>query len=134
MAASKDPLTLPQDATLATALSGLVGSEEYVRRIFERMRAGKLGQVRIGVRSGVDRPDYILDELFKDADDPGQGQPVPMEAYSGKTHRPVSYARWEDSDNWSHVGMTTAEVQKLLGFIRGWSPKAKASAKRSERR
>ncbi len=116
---------MPGDATVATAFPGLVDAEEYVRRIFKRMRAGKLDQVRIGVRSGVERPDYILDEFLKDHGDPHPGQPVPMEAYNAKTHRPVSYARWEDSDNWSCVGMTTAEVQKLLGDIRDWTPRSK---------
>ncbi|MET3591828.1 hypothetical protein ABID26_001212 [Mesorhizobium shonense] len=120
---ANNPLTLPRDATVATVLSGLVDAEEYVRRIFERMRNGKFDQVRIGVRSCIERPDYILDEFFKDHEDPDPGQPVPMEAYSGKTHRPVSYARWKDSDNWSRAGMTTAEVQKLLGHIRGWTPR-----------
>ncbi|MFC3323336.1 hypothetical protein [Mesorhizobium cantuariense] len=85
------------------------------------MRAAKFDQVRIGVRSGVERPDYILDEFFKVDDDPGEGQPVPMEAYSGKTHRPVSYEKWDDRGNWSTVGTTIAEVQKLLGDIRGWT-------------
>ncbi|RWC25956.1 MAG: hypothetical protein EOS70_32635 [Mesorhizobium sp.] len=114
---------------MSTALPGLIDGEEYVRRIFEQMRTGKLDQVRIGVRSGVERPDYILNEFFADDGELGPGQPVPMEAYSGKTHRPVSYARWENADNWSIVGMTTAEVQRLLGEIRGWTSTKKRSAK-----
>ncbi|BCG83365.1 hypothetical protein [Mesorhizobium sp. 113-3-3] len=112
--------TLPRDSTLATVLPGLVDAEEYVRRIFERMRAGKLDQVRIGIKSGVECPDYLFDEFFKDESDPGPGQPVSMQAYNGKTHRPVSFEKWANSSNWATVGMTTVEVQRLLGDIRGW--------------
>jgi hypothetical protein len=115
---------LPNDATIATVVDGLAEPEEYVRRVFASMgKRSRLMQVRIGVRSDPEAPDYMLDECTGEPADPtdpnDQGQPVPMEAYNGRTHRELAFAKADDRDNWSNERMTWAQVQALLGRLRG---------------
>lgn len=115
------PALSPRDATLATLAPGLADPLPFVRRIFGAME--KYHQVRVGICSDPSRPDYMIDEFMGEPDDPADpddhGQPVPMMAFSGRTHRAVSYGRWENTDNWSSVGMTWYEVQDLLADLQG---------------
>ncbi len=111
---------LPQNATLDTVVDGLAEPEEYVRQVFAHMgRRRDNRQVRIGVQSDVGAPNYMIDEFMGDPEDPDAlGQPVPMEAYNGRTHRELSFSKADDALSWSTVGMTWAEVQQLMGRIR----------------
>lgn len=109
------------DATLAKMASGLADPLPFIRRIFGMME--KYHQVRVGIGSDPTRPDYIIDEFMGEPADPlhpnDHGEPVPMMAFSGRTHRTVSYERWDNADDWSSAGMTWHDVQDLLADLQG---------------
>ncbi|UVK37389.1 hypothetical protein LHFGNBLO_004413 [Mesorhizobium sp. AR10] len=114
--------TLQAEATLRTIADGLADRVEYVRRVLGQMTGfGGEVQVRIGVRSNPKYPDYIVEMLFFEDDDPDHpaGSAI-MNIYNGRTHQ---YYDFDDdgldaSRNWSTVGMTFSEVQALIGELR----------------
>ncbi|TPK42644.1 MULTISPECIES: hypothetical protein [unclassified Mesorhizobium] len=114
--------TLPADATLRTIAGGLADRVEYVRRVLGQMTGfGGQVQVRVGVRSKPKYPDYIVEMLFFEEDDPDHpaGSAI-MNIYNGPTHKLYDFD--DDSldawKNWSTLGMTFAEVQTLIGDLR----------------
>lgn len=111
---------LPQTATLATVVDGLAEPEEYVRRIFSQMGKRREDiQVRVSIASDTEAPDYIFDECMGEPADPDdRGHPVPMAAFSGRTHRPLSCAKTDRPLNWSTSAMSWQQVQDLLGRLR----------------
>lgn len=109
------------DATLATLAPGLADPLPFVLRIFGSME--KCHQVRVGIRCDPSRPHYMIEELSGDpgdhADRGDRGQPVRMTAFNGRTHRPLSYERWENSGNWSSACMTWHDVHGLVAHLQG---------------
>jgi hypothetical protein len=48
---------------------------------------------------------------------------VQIQAFSGKTHRPLNFDRLEDWRRWARSSMSRGEVQNLLGALRGFEAK-----------
>lgn len=117
-------LQLAPDATLRSIVSQLTEPEEFVRAVLFNMRGGKLDmQVRLALDTKASAPDYLLEMLFDDMID-GEEVEIPQSlvVIRGRSHKdlpsPESFFR-----PWSDVAMKYADVQQLLGEIRGILPK-----------
>ena len=115
--------SLPHNATMESIVEGLAEPEEYVRRVFAQMgKRSANWQVRIGITSDTEAPDYIFDECVTEPLDPtdpyDHGQPVTMAAYNGRTHRPLSFEKTAHTLNWSTIGMSWEQVRELFGRLR----------------
>jgi hypothetical protein len=119
------PVRSPQ-ATLADVVGSGPAAIEYVRRIFSQMgRPGDM-QERVALYGKTEFPDYILDELFEpDLDPDGIGQPQPMLACNGRTHRALTAENRYDYRLWADAPMSWREVQSLLGRLRGFKIKGR---------
>lgn len=114
-------LTLSVDATLRTVVDGLADRVEFVRRVLGQMTGfGREVQVRLGVRSNPKYPDYAIEQLFFEDDDPDHpAGSATMNIYNGRTHRDYDFDdNLDASKNWSTDAMTFAEVQALIWDIR----------------
>lgn len=115
---------LPSDVTLADILTQLDQPEEFTRRVLQTMvnygkQHGDL-LLRLGITGNGRRPNYRLDSA---------NTSQPLAAIDGNSHKP--FAPHEDiraPRNWSTQPMVLAEVQDVLGKIRGYerqsSPRA----------
>lgn len=115
--------SLPHTATMESAVEGLAEPEEYVRRVFAQMgKRNANWQVRIGITSDTEAPDYIFDECVTEPLDPtdpyDHGHPVVMMAFNGRTHRPLSEEKTGRSANWSTNGLSWEQMQALLARVR----------------
>src|SRR4051794_22255071 len=108
------------DATLLTIRATLSAPEAYVRAVLERLWACKRdhgdAQVRLCVRGDGGAPDYRVETIM----DPETGQSMEIGAYSGKTHKPLAYERYERISYWLWSSEVTdiEVVAALLGDIR----------------
>ncbi|MGO8074032.1 hypothetical protein AB9F41_16120 [Rhizobium leguminosarum] len=118
---SKETDYLGQNATIEMILESVPNSEEYVRQVLSNM-TGMNKQCAVRIRIGGSRgsPDYIIDELFFDDDDPEHtGQPVPMKAFNGRTHKEIVDFEFYERDHWAYNGLSFREVQAILGRLLG---------------
>jgi hypothetical protein len=115
---------LARDATLRTALPLLRVPEEYVRNVFSNM-AGMFRdcQVRLFVDSNPAWPDYVIEMLFDDVVD---GEEVEVSqslaVFNGRSHQGDLTKSDDYKRLWSTAAMNWAEVQTLLGELRGILP------------
>ncbi|WP_376702526.1 hypothetical protein RQ479_21280 [Mesorhizobium sp. ISC25] len=81
---------------------------------------GKDIQIRVGVCGNPKFPNYVLEQLFFDNDEPEHpGCPVTMAIYNGRTQKEFDYNQLgEYSESWSSAAMTFVEVQALIGELR----------------
>lgn len=112
-------LSVPQDATISSIASGLKDPIEYVRRVLERMyelrRMESDIELRIGIRSGKDHPNYMFATWIEDDD---YRQSIPIAAYSGRTHKEMKIndeTFWKD---WSYTASSLEDLKTLLGTLR----------------
>lgn len=102
---------LPPNATIYDALPTLRNSIEFVRGILGNLVAYRTGEaepvVRIGVTGQGISPYYRIDRG-------GQG----LAAFNGESHRAFQNIELHDS-NWSTEALDIAEVQTILGQLRG---------------
>lgn len=112
---------LPSDCTFRSISGELKGATEFVRSAFHNMTGCNQDcQVRIALDSNVRFPDYRLEMLIEDEEG---GETIvhaqPIAVFSGRNHK----GTLSDADNlsrpWSSAAMTYAEVQRLLGELRG---------------
>lgn len=115
--------TMNATPTVQTVCSGLADPISYVRRVLENMwPSGRDSIVRLSIASTTGAPDYLVEEIMLD----DVGNPigsVQIQAFSGKTHRPLNLDRLEDWRRWARSSMSRGEVQNLLGALRGFEAK-----------
>jgi hypothetical protein len=120
-------LSLPLDSTLATARTGLREPVEYVRAVLEKLQACKRqygeAQVRLGVRSGTESPNYRIEDFILDD---GHRYAMPVAAYSGKTHRELTFESCGDYRNWASSATDIGDVRELIGELRNFKQKGPA--------
>jgi len=106
---------LASDETIATVLTKLAKPDEYVAAVFAKLRRVQREQkhnavVRIGITGTGLIPNYLIEV------DGEHG--VRIEAFDGQTHRQFTDVAI-GSENWSQRYMTYAEMEGLLGQMRG---------------
>ena len=110
------PSSLPRDSTLRTIVDSLSDPDRFVSKAFGVMHveAKKHGNVmlRLGITGTGQLPNYRIEDAAGN----------PIEAFDGNTHN-----RWPDgsvftaSETWSRQAISKAEVETLLGELRGFS-------------
>lgn len=114
-------VSMAPDSTVADVVQTLADPVEYVRRILEKLercrRIHGNAQVRIGVRSRVECPNYLIEYLLPDARN-DHSSPHPDAAYSGSTHRELGSRHIEETMNWSPEEMNITAVSALIGRLR----------------
>jgi hypothetical protein len=113
--------SLPGTATLSDVVEGLDKPVEYVRRILEKLercrRAHADAQVRIGVRSRPECPNYLIE--YRVVDPKTKQESIRSDAaYSGSTHRELAPRHIEEAANWSPEEMNIDSVSALIGRLR----------------
>lgn len=100
----------------------LADPTEFVRRVLDNMTGyHQECQVRLVIDSAPARPDYGVEMLFEDEVDGERVDiPQPMTVVPGRTHAAVLAIDVPESGHWSSEAMTFAEVQQLLGELRGF--------------
>jgi hypothetical protein len=112
---------LPENATLLTVRDELNEPTAYVRQALQHMWVvGRNARLRISVRTGAKAPDYLVENIT-DKDIDGL---MPVEAYMGRTHRPLRSKRSLNDDYWSDASMSIEDVRLLLGEMRNFQPKS----------
>ena len=121
MARRAPQTTIPADSTIADVAGSLDKPVEYVRRVLEKLercrRAHGDAQVRIGVRSRPECPNYLIEYPVQDTTTL-QSSVRPDAAYSGSTHRELAPAHIEETRNWSPEEMNITGVAALIGRLR----------------
>jgi hypothetical protein len=121
---------IPITSTISSIHAEIDESEEYIRRILERLTEWKGDfdgvQVKVGIRSGPSSPDYLIEGLMQVEDD--WWTVIAYEAYSGKTHKPLTLEKAGDWRNWSYEAMDAKAVMTLLGELRGFQRKVRKNA------
>lgn len=114
---------LPVDATLRSIVGDLNDPKEFVRALFANMRGGQSDMgMRIALDSNPSRPDYCIEIYFEERNSAGEWEVVGssiVAEFSGRSHRELPYREDIPSRVWSHEAMTWADVQTLLGELRG---------------
>lgn len=128
MAKRATQVAIAGDATIADVVPGLDKPVEYVRRVLEKLehcrRVHGDAQVRIGVRSRAECPNYLIE--YPHTDPKTQQTTVrPAAAFSGSTHRELAPRHIEDVKSWSPEEMNITGVAALIGRLR--NPRAAAS-------
>jgi hypothetical protein len=97
--------------------------EDYVRgvlrNLFEMRDVGEWVEVHFAATKGNAPPDYSVYAVMDS--DPITGGGTTLQAFSGKTHRPLSDGK--DVLKWSGVTATHSEVSALIGELRNYQPK-----------
>jgi hypothetical protein len=118
--ASMESARLPSNATLLTVRDELNEPIAYVRQVLQHMLVvGPNARLRISVHTGVRAPDYLVEHVT----DEDIGGLMPVDAYMGRTHRPLRSKRSLNDDYWSGASMSIQEVRLLLGELRNFKPK-----------
>lgn len=112
-------ISIAQDPKLSDVVTGLNDPIEYIRNVLAVLNehgAGRNPKVRIRWSLQSDRaaPNYQIIEIM----DAETGQPMGLEAYSGRTHRALAYNEKLALTHWSTESCSFAEVQKLIGALR----------------
>lgn len=121
MARRGDLEAIAGDSTIADIVDRLDKPIEYVRRVLEKLehcrRVHGDAQVRVGVRSRAECPNYLIEYAQEDKK---TRKPVvyPDAAYSGSTHRELAPRHIEDEKNWSPEEMNITAVAALIGRLR----------------
>ena len=114
-------MTIPDDAIVADVVTQLDNPIEYVRRVLEKLercrRAHGDAQVRIGVRSRAECPNYLIEYILEDRKS-REKSVFADAAYSGSTHRELAPKHIEDTQNWSREEMNVTAVSALIGRLR----------------
>lgn len=128
MARRGDLEAIAGDSTIADIVDRLDKPIEYVRRVLEKLehcrRVHGDAQVRVGVRSRAECPNYLIEYAQEDKKT-RQTVVHPDAAYSGSTHRELAPRHIEDEKNWSPEEMNITAVAALIGRLR--HPRAAAS-------
>ena len=111
-------LTIPTGSTIASIADGLKAPVEYVRNVLERLNEARREhcgdpRVRLALQSDPTAPDYEVIEIM----DYETGQPMQLAAYSGRTHKAISFEK-ADFVNWSQENCSFQEVKDLIGILR----------------
>lgn len=105
--------------TTLLSLKGIL-SVEYVRLVLSQLQdcERSLGDAQVGVclNGEINPPHYRIDAIM----DLDTGETERWEAFSGKTHRPLS-SRQSAHVVWSSEHMTFREVSALIGELRNYS-------------
>ncbi|CDN51679.1 hypothetical protein [Neorhizobium galegae] len=109
---------LPEDATIRSINGQLGRPEEYVRQVLENMRgcSGEC-QVRIGIVSNSNYPDYEISMLHYEGDDVAGIQCLAV--VGGKANREIPPGDDLHNQAWSSAASSFADIQQLLGELRG---------------
>jgi hypothetical protein len=122
--------TLPDDTIIADVVVQLDNPIEYVRRVLEKLercrRAKGDAQVRIGVRSRAECPNYLIEYIVEDKKS-HEKSVVADAAYSGSTHRELAPRHIEEAQNWSREEMNVTAVSALIGRLRNPSARSPRS-------
>ena len=114
-------MTIPDDAIVADVVTQLDNPIEYVRRVLEKLercrRAHGDAQVRIGVRSRAECPNYLIEYILEDRKS-REKSVFADAAYSGSTHRELAPKHIEETQNWSREEMNVTAVSALIGRLR----------------
>lgn len=129
MATKRVPQTpIAADATIADMVDALDKPVEYVRRVLEKLerckRAHGDAQVRVGVRSRAEAPNYLIEYARENAKT-RERETLQDAAYSGSTHRELAPHHIAEARNWSPEEMNITAVSALIGRLR--NPRAPAS-------
>ncbi len=118
--------TIPDDSIVADVVTQLDNPIEYVRRVLEKLercrRAHGDAQVRIGVRSRAECPNYLIEYILEDKKS-REKSVFADAAYSGSTHRELAPRHIEEAQNWSREEMNVTAVAALIGRLRKPSPR-----------
>ena len=113
--------TIPDNSIVADVVTQLDHPIEYVRQVLEKLercrRAHGDAQVRIGVRSRAECPNYLIEYILEDRKS-HQKSVFADAAYSGSTHRELAPKHIEDTQNWSREEMNVTAVSALIGRLR----------------
>ncbi|HEV7278370.1 MAG TPA: hypothetical protein VGN80_18985 [Devosiaceae bacterium] len=115
--------------TIRAAVPHLRDPESYVRSVLENLFGWRnIGweEVRLAVNGDAAAPHYNIEAVM----DQETGEGTNFEAYSGKTHKPLS-ALQRSKVVWSTEATAHREVAELLGELRHYQPKAKPDANRT---
>ena len=112
---------IADDSTIADIVDRLDKPVEYVRRVLEKLehcrRVHGDAQVRVGVRSRAECPNYLIE--YAQEDKKTRKTVVHSDAaYSGSTHRELAPRHIEDEKNWSPEEMNITAVAALIGRLR----------------
>ena len=121
MAKRAAEVAIAGDSTIADVVGGLDKPIEYVRRVLEKLEHCKRvhgdAQVRVGVRSRAECPNYLIEYAREDMKT-HKITVRPDAAYSGSTHRELAPRHIEDEKNWSPEEMNIPAVAALIGRLR----------------
>jgi hypothetical protein len=121
MAKRAAEVAIAGDSTIADVVGGLDKPIEYVRRVLEKLEHCKRvhgdAQVRVGVRSRAECPNYLIEYAREDTKT-HKITVRPDAAYSGSTHRELAPRHIEDEKNWSPEEMNITAVAALIGRLR----------------
>ncbi|UCI06174.1 hypothetical protein [Mesorhizobium sp. B1-1-8] len=122
MATKRVPATpIAADSTIADMVDVLDKPIEYVRRVLEKLerckRAHGDAQVRLGVRSRAECPNYLIEYVREDGKT-HERVTLSDAAYSGSTHRELAPHHIEEARNWSPEEMNITAVSALIGRLR----------------
>ncbi len=112
---------LPSDCDFRSISDELKNPTEFVRAALGNMAGcSQECQVRIALDSNVRFPDYRLEMLFEDGDG---GETIihaqSIAVFSGRKHEGTLSDASNLSRPWSSAAMTYAQIQQLLGELRG---------------
>ncbi|MDX8506206.1 hypothetical protein [Mesorhizobium captivum] len=115
------PRPIAADSTIADMVDVLDRPIEYVRRVLEKLercrRAHGDAQVRLGVRSRAECPNYLIEYVREDSKTRERVTHRDA-AYSGSTHRELAPHHIEEARNWSPEEMNITAVSALIGRLR----------------